>query len=457
MELFGGVPDAVRFIVAFVLVLGLIGMGAWVWRRFGGGPLQAAPRGRQPRLAVIDVAAVDARRRLLLIRRDNTEHLVMIGGPTDVLIEANIARSGAAQNPCDPRSNPLGDIPTRVPAATDGPGWMPTEPTMRSPRPLESSLPQAAEAEPRETSRTPPRETAPSEPAAPGLRSEPAFRAAPAAPVERFRPDYDSDEIGAPALTPAAMAAELHAAMPPEPRRQTVHAVPPPPPPPGYEPAFQPAPIAERRSPMARLAPEASASERIPEPRRVAARSMSPPAYEPSSEPEPEPEPPWVPQSTPPPAAPPAPMPAVALAPAIHDPGPPAVRHSPVFQSAGMAEAKRVPPPAPAPPPRPSQSDENLAEMAQRLEAALRRPLKPVEPAPAAAPPPPPVRVASPAPAPSPAARASVYFEPPTRGPATRSQDGGQAPMLKVVPAQGKAPSLEEEMASLLGCSTGKT
>jgi hypothetical protein len=29
--------------------------------------------------------------------------------------------------------------------------------------------------------------------------------------------------------------------------------------------------------------------------------------------------------------------------------------------------------------------------------------------------------------------------------------------MLKVVPAQGKAPSLEEEMASLLGRSTGKT
>ena len=38
-------------------------------------------RGRMPRLAVIDAAAVDGRRRLVLVRRDNVEHLLMIGGP----------------------------------------------------------------------------------------------------------------------------------------------------------------------------------------------------------------------------------------------------------------------------------------------------------------------------------------------------------------------------------------
>ena len=36
---------------------------------------------------MIDAATVDGRRRLILIRRDNTEHLMMIGGPTDVVIE----------------------------------------------------------------------------------------------------------------------------------------------------------------------------------------------------------------------------------------------------------------------------------------------------------------------------------------------------------------------------------
>ena len=50
-------------------------------------------RGRQPRLAVIDHASVDARRRLILIRRDNVEHLLLIGGPTDVVVEPNIVRA----------------------------------------------------------------------------------------------------------------------------------------------------------------------------------------------------------------------------------------------------------------------------------------------------------------------------------------------------------------------------
>ncbi len=93
--LFGGMQDVARFVVAFMLVLGLIGAGALFWRRFGAGPLSLiGPRSRQPRIAVIDAASVDARRQLVLIRRDNAEHLIMIGGPTDIVIEPNITRTG---------------------------------------------------------------------------------------------------------------------------------------------------------------------------------------------------------------------------------------------------------------------------------------------------------------------------------------------------------------------------
>lgn len=46
-----------------------------------------------PRLAVVDYANVDGRRRLILIRRDDTEHLIMTGGPVDVVIETGIAAS----------------------------------------------------------------------------------------------------------------------------------------------------------------------------------------------------------------------------------------------------------------------------------------------------------------------------------------------------------------------------
>jgi flagellar protein FliO/FliZ len=91
-------PLAVRFFIAFIVVLALIAAAAWAVRRFGGARLGGGgSRGRQPRLAVIEAANVDARRRLLLIRRDNTEHLLMIGGPTDIVIEPNIVRAPARE------------------------------------------------------------------------------------------------------------------------------------------------------------------------------------------------------------------------------------------------------------------------------------------------------------------------------------------------------------------------
>ncbi len=88
-------PLAAKFFIAFAVVLALIGVTAWLVRRYSSDRLGGAARGRQPRLAVIDAATIDGRRRLVLIRRDNVEHLLMIGGPTDVVVEPNIVRAGA--------------------------------------------------------------------------------------------------------------------------------------------------------------------------------------------------------------------------------------------------------------------------------------------------------------------------------------------------------------------------
>src|SRR5580693_2147137 len=97
MEFFDDLSVPVRFLIAFVVALAVLGVGGYLMRRFSGGNLAAlGPRGRQPRLAVIDAASVDGSRRLVLVRRDNVEHLLLIGGPTDVVIEPNIDRIGAA-------------------------------------------------------------------------------------------------------------------------------------------------------------------------------------------------------------------------------------------------------------------------------------------------------------------------------------------------------------------------
>lgn len=44
----------------------------------------------EPRLGVSEHVMVDSRRKLLLIRRDNIEHLVLTGGPVDLVIETGI-------------------------------------------------------------------------------------------------------------------------------------------------------------------------------------------------------------------------------------------------------------------------------------------------------------------------------------------------------------------------------
>ncbi len=80
------------FVIIFLVVLALIGMIERLVRWFGADRLGggAARRRQVQRLAVIDSARIDRRRSLVLMRRDNVEQLVMIGGPNDVVIEQNV-------------------------------------------------------------------------------------------------------------------------------------------------------------------------------------------------------------------------------------------------------------------------------------------------------------------------------------------------------------------------------
>lgn len=76
-------------VIVAVALLALFAV-VWLYRRRSPSTFVRGGRARLPRLAVLDAAAVDTRRRIVLIRRDDVEHLVMIGGPTDVVIESRI-------------------------------------------------------------------------------------------------------------------------------------------------------------------------------------------------------------------------------------------------------------------------------------------------------------------------------------------------------------------------------
>ena len=86
--------NGTKFVIAAVVVLlGLLCLALvlWIVRGRPSSPFIRGGRNRTPRLAVLDAAAIDTRRRLVLVRRDDVEHLIMIGGPTDVVIETRIA------------------------------------------------------------------------------------------------------------------------------------------------------------------------------------------------------------------------------------------------------------------------------------------------------------------------------------------------------------------------------
>ncbi len=84
-------------ILVSILLLALLAFavvaGVWVLKSYMNGQSPTAalfgPK-PEPRLGVVEQASVDGRRRLLLIRRDGVEHLIMTGGPVDMVIETGI-------------------------------------------------------------------------------------------------------------------------------------------------------------------------------------------------------------------------------------------------------------------------------------------------------------------------------------------------------------------------------
>ncbi len=74
------------YIIAAFVAVALLVLAMLVWRAFS-----QRTRGRRgQRLGISEYQELDQSRRLVLVRRDNVEHLVLIGGPTDIVVEAGI-------------------------------------------------------------------------------------------------------------------------------------------------------------------------------------------------------------------------------------------------------------------------------------------------------------------------------------------------------------------------------
>lgn len=80
-----------RAILSLILVAGLMGLCVLVARKFGIGRYAGETR-KNPRLGIIESRMIDPRHRLVLVRRDHVEHLLLLGqGKETLVIETNVA------------------------------------------------------------------------------------------------------------------------------------------------------------------------------------------------------------------------------------------------------------------------------------------------------------------------------------------------------------------------------
>jgi flagellar protein FliO/FliZ len=334
-SLFGeGTSLPVRFFIAFVVVFALIGVTAWLIRRFGSGALGGAgARGRAPRLAVIEAGAVDGRRKLVLIRRDNIEHLIMIGGPTDIVVEANIVRGQNAREAAS----------SRVSSVTEAlPRTLPAE---------ETAWPLQPEAAPRQAARA--SKPAPLEETAHwALPPEPAPPPPPAPPPAPAKRSRSADTL-------AGLAAELSV-------RPSEPAIAPPP-----APAPRPAPAVEAPRAKTAAAPAASAAadQNLADMASRLEAALRRPSTAPAPPPAPAPRPAAAPKSAAetPRAAPP-------VAPPIAPPAPPVAQEPAQQPAPATAPIVTIEPDAKPAEAKAAKTDDVFGSIEQEMANLLGRP-----------------------------------------------------------------------------------
>ena len=137
----------VRVGVAVVVIAVLLGLTVLIVRKLSGQGHTGGGKGRQARLAVLDSVAVDQRRRLVLVRRDEVEHLLLIGGASDVLVENGINRAAHRETLVAREAATVRDaLPGREPAHRDALPPREANPARRAPPLAPAAAPLGLEA-----------------------------------------------------------------------------------------------------------------------------------------------------------------------------------------------------------------------------------------------------------------------------------------------------------------------
>ena len=74
-----GLLEIISMLAALAVTLGLFGLAVWAWRRFAPAGLLTMASPRQRRLAVVEILVMGANHRMVLVKLDGEERLVLLG------------------------------------------------------------------------------------------------------------------------------------------------------------------------------------------------------------------------------------------------------------------------------------------------------------------------------------------------------------------------------------------
>lgn len=84
-----GIEDYIKFLAALIFVLSLMGGLAFALKKLGLSQ-NALGGSKNKRLKISEVLPIDARRKLVLMRQDDKEHLVLLSSSGDTVIKTDI-------------------------------------------------------------------------------------------------------------------------------------------------------------------------------------------------------------------------------------------------------------------------------------------------------------------------------------------------------------------------------
>jgi flagellar protein FliO/FliZ len=74
-----GILEVISMTAALAVTLGLFGLAVWAWRRFAPASLLPSAAPRERRMKVVETLVMGTNHRLVLVRLDGAERLVLLG------------------------------------------------------------------------------------------------------------------------------------------------------------------------------------------------------------------------------------------------------------------------------------------------------------------------------------------------------------------------------------------